>query len=104
MRKIVDLYTWLFLAVSPITALAVPAGSELKYDASPFGIVTFSGEVHARQKIDCQGCHPKVFSLEHGVAVIRMSDHQEGKQFCFACHNGKVAFKPDNACDRCHKN
>lgn len=87
------------------TALAVPPGKTIVFSNSPMGIVTMDGKLHADKGLKCNACHPKLFAQKKGTAHIKITDHQEGKKFCFACHNSKgSAFPANNHCKKCHKN
>lgn len=51
----------------------------------------------------CYTCHPRIFSSWEKATFDH--DAMDGGKFCGACHNGKVAFKPesDNVdCEVCH--
>ena len=84
-------------------ALAVPAGKNLEFKKSPMGKVTFSGDSHAQKGLKCNACHPDLFSLKKGTAKIQLTDHQDGKKYCFSCHNGESAFGTKDNCNKCHK-
>jgi c(7)-type cytochrome triheme protein len=54
-----------------------------------------------RIRFRCKVCHQELgFKMRVGSNDVRMSDIVEGK-FCGACHNGDVAWAPDQ-CDLCH--
>lgn len=93
------LCVFLFM-LNPVSA--VPTGMTIEYSNNPLGPVTFSGEGHASQKLICADCHPKIFPQKKGATRIAFADHTAGKAFCFACHNGKPAFKAVGNCARCH--
>jgi len=85
-------------------ALAVPPGMTVEFTKSPLGKVVFDGKLHADKGQTCDKCHTAVFQMKKGTAQIKMADHMEGKNHCFACHNGKVSFKSEGNCARCHSN
>lgn len=63
--------------------------------------VRFSHSKH-RKRFTCGVCHTELeFSLELDGTEITRSDYLEGR-YCGACHNGKVAFSTEYACDACH--
>jgi len=52
---------------------------------------------------NCTACHPALFSMFEKKGIT-MDDIGEGR-YCGACHNGKVAFTPDDDnvdCEVCH--
>jgi len=55
-----------------------------------------------RIRYQCRACHPGLFDMRAGAAVITMAEMSAGKS-CGRCHNGRDAFRAqvDN-CDRCH--
>lgn len=85
------------------TALAVPPGKTVVFDGGGAGQVVFDGAIHAEHGRFCVMCHTDIFVQKRGTAVITMNDHAKGKKFCFACHNGKVAYPPTGNCSRCHQ-
>jgi c(7)-type cytochrome triheme protein len=91
----------LLFALTPVSA--VPPGMTVEFSKNSFGPVIFSGEAHARHKLNCQACHPKIFQQKNGSTNITLADHSTDKASCFACHNGKVAFKSEGNCKRCHQ-
>jgi c(7)-type cytochrome triheme protein len=87
-------------------ALAVPSGKELVFEKGNMGKVTFKGKIHADAGVKCTDCHPGLFQMKKGTAVITMKEIYEGKQ-CGTCHDGKehfgkVVFKAMGNCQRCH--
>ena len=86
------------------TALAVPPGKTLQFEAKGMGAVTFSGKIHADAGLKCMDCHAKIFKMKKGADKITMSDINAGK-FCGECHNGTKAFKASDPanCKKCHK-
>lgn len=84
-------------------ALAVPPGKTVEFTKSPMGKVTFDGAVHAGKGLGCANCHTAVFKMKQGTAEIKMADHQDGKTYCFTCHNGEKSFASADNCARCHK-
>lgn len=83
---------------------AVPPGMTVEFTKSPMGKVVFDGKLHADKGLTCDKCHTAVFQMKKGTAQIKMADHTEGKNHCFACHNGSVSFQPQDNCARCHSN
>ncbi len=64
--------------------------------------VIFSHRAH-RQHFTCNVCHTQLeFSLSKGQTDITREDYLDGR-YCGACHNGKVAFSTEFACDVCHR-
>lgn len=54
-----------------------------------------------RIRFRCKVCHADLgFKFKAGGNKIKMSNIIEG-EFCGACHNGEVAWSPEN-CDLCH--
>lgn len=63
--------------------------------------VVFSHMTH-RVQYTCRVCHVELeFSMHKGESGITREDYLDGR-FCGACHNGKLAFSVEFACDRCH--
>jgi c(7)-type cytochrome triheme protein len=55
-----------------------------------------------RMKFTCRVCHGELeFAMEANTTPITELGNRKGR-FCGACHNGKVAFKANGNCDRCH--
>jgi c(7)-type cytochrome triheme protein len=48
----------------------------------------------------CADCHLEIFDVSRS-SQIKRADHRR-RQFCFACHDGVVAFAPRSNCERCH--
>lgn len=90
-----------------LLALAAPAGAEyadvvINKRAEKEGMrpVVFPHWFH-RIRFQCRVCHAELgFKMRVGSNDITMADIIEGK-FCGACHNGDVAWSPEN-CDLCH--
>ncbi|MBI5075506.1 MAG: cytochrome c3 family protein [Nitrospirae bacterium] len=59
----------------------------------------FNHEAHAK-KSGCRDCHPQIFVMKTGTAVITMKDINAGA-YCGQCHNGKKAFS-SSECTKCH--
>jgi len=85
------------------SVIAVPPGKTIVYEDSKMGNVTFDGKIHADHGKKCTDCHPKLFPMKKGATKITFTQHTAGKETCFACHNGKVAFKAMGNCAKCHK-
>ncbi|HEX8949512.1 MAG TPA: cytochrome c3 family protein [Dissulfurispiraceae bacterium] len=86
------------------SAMAVPPGKSLEFEAKGAGKVIFDGKVHADKGLKCNDCHTKIFQMKKGAAKMTMADINSGK-FCGACHNGTKAFKASDSanCAKCHK-
>ena len=86
------------------TALAVPPGKQIVFDASPMGNVVFDGTIHNKAAGSCTVCHNKdVFpEMKKGTVKITMAKIYEGK-LCGICHNGTKAFDAKGNCNRCHQ-
>ena len=90
-----------------LLALAAPAGAEYgdivinkRADKEGMRPVVFSHWFH-RIRFQCRVCHAELgFKMRVGSNDITMADIIDGK-FCGACHNGDVAWSPEN-CDLCH--
>ncbi len=83
------------------TSTAVPPGKTADWD-TPMGKVTFDGQKHKDAGLNCMDCHPNVFKMKGGSFDAKMADHNEGKNFCWSCHNGTRAFTPQGNCAKCH--
>ncbi len=83
---------------------AVGPGKTLTWEGGGGGRVVFEGKEHAKEGYGCKDCHPGLFSMKKGTAVITMAAMDRG-EFCGACHNGKTAFATSNPkkCHECHK-
>lgn len=103
MRKFTAYCLTLFLITCFSHSFAVPPGMNIEYSNNPIGPVIFSGDVHAKKKLSCDHCHPKLFKQKTGSAKIDLASHHDGKTFCFSCHNDKVAFASAGNCARCHQ-
>ena len=80
---------------------AVPPGFSVEFDGNGEGRVIFSGSAHSPgAKPHCADCHMQLFDVSRSAQITR-ADHR-GKQYCFACHDGKTAFAARGKCDRCH--
>jgi c(7)-type cytochrome triheme protein len=63
--------------------------------------VTFSHWTH-RVKFTCRVCHGELdFQMKANATEITERANRSGK-FCGACHNGKIAFRHNGNCDKCH--
>ncbi len=63
--------------------------------------VSFSHWTH-RTRFTCRVCHEELeFDMAVGVTEIGCDDIKDGR-YCGACHNGKLAFKPEGNCVYCH--
>ena len=61
--------------------------------------VTFPHAAHTYW-LRCDSCHPAIFRMKAGSNPITMAKVLQG-EYCGRCH-GKVAFKPETSCSRCH--
>lgn len=94
----------LILSLGYVSAVtAVPPGMMLNFSKSPMGNVMFSGTLHAEKGLTCDNCHTEIFQQKKGTAQIKMTDHSEGKKYCYTCHNGTKAFETKGNCSKCHK-
>lgn len=90
----------LVVLVSP--AKAEYADVVINNKAEEFGMrpVIFPHWFH-RIRFRCRVCHTDVgFEMRAGSNDITMGKIIDG-QFCGACHNGEIAWGPEN-CDMCH--
>ena len=63
--------------------------------------VVFSHSIH-RMKYTCRVCHAELdFAMETNATEITEMANRKGR-FCGACHNGKISFKANGNCSRCH--
>ncbi len=63
--------------------------------------VSFSHWTH-RLRYTCRVCHTELeFDMAAGVTEISCDDIKDGR-YCGACHDGKLAFKPEGNCKYCH--
>ena len=70
-------------------------------EANDVAPVVFNHWLH-RSKYTCRLCHVDIgFAMAANQTGVREDDNRKG-QYCGACHNGKIAFAPQNNCDRCH--
>ena len=69
-------------------------------DAAGVRPVIFSHWFH-RIRFRCKVCHSELgFVMRAGANDVSMQEIIDGK-FCGMCHNGEIAWAPDN-CDLCH--
>lgn len=85
----------------------LPAAYVLPQTGDSPGRVTFNHESHVDPDApNCTTCHPKHFSiLKPGAAAGGKAITHDGMnkgQACGACHNGRLAFAPDD-CTMCHR-
>jgi c(7)-type cytochrome triheme protein len=104
MRLLATAVTMLAIVLFVGSAMAVPPGKSLEFEAKGTGKVIFDGKVHADKGLKCNDCHTKIFQMKKGAAKMTMADINAGK-FCGECHNGTKAFKASDAanCAKCHK-
>lgn len=63
--------------------------------------VIFSHWLH-RTKFTCRVCHGELdFQMKVNATEISERANRQGK-FCGACHNGKIAFRHNGNCEKCH--
>lgn len=63
--------------------------------------VVFPHWLH-RARYTCRVCHGELdFQMKRGATEISERGNRTGK-FCGACHNGKIAFRSNGNCDKCH--
>lgn len=63
--------------------------------------VIFSHWQH-RIRFTCRVCHGELdFQMKVNATEISERANRQGK-FCGACHNGKIAFRHNGNCDKCH--
>jgi len=63
--------------------------------------VSFSHWLH-RTKYTCRVCHSELdFQMKANTTEITERSNRTGK-FCGACHNGKIAFRHNGNCEKCH--
>jgi c(7)-type cytochrome triheme protein len=72
----------------------------IHFKVPDMGNVTFSHQIHTSM-FNCKECHPKIFIAGKGNKFT-MEDINKGKA-CGHCHNGKVAFSPQDDCSKCHQ-
>lgn len=86
------------------SSFAVPPGQTVEFPDGAMGKVVFDGKLHAEKaQKKCNDCHPAIFQMKKGASKITVPMHNEGKQFCFACHNESGPFKAEGNCQKCHK-
>ncbi len=61
--------------------------------------VRFPHRAHT-EWLSCSNCHPAIFRPKAGANRMRMGDILRG-EYCGVCH-GKVAFRANQSCERCH--
>ncbi|HLC14924.1 MAG TPA: c(7)-type cytochrome triheme domain-containing protein [Thermodesulfovibrionia bacterium] len=103
MRVFVILMSLFVVAAFAGSSMAVPPGQTVEFAGGAMGKVAFDGKMHADKGKKCNDCHPAIFQMKKGTAKITQPMHNEGKQFCFTCHNGNPVFKPEGNCQKCHK-
>ena len=63
--------------------------------------VIFQHWLH-RTKFTCRVCHGELdFQMKANATEITERANRQGK-FCGACHNGKIAFRHNGNCEKCH--
>ncbi len=77
----------------------LPLDVELVPEESAAFKAVFPHRAHT-EWLGCESCHPAPFQMARGATPITMAKIQAG-EYCGACH-GKVAFKIEGACARCH--
>ncbi len=92
----------LFFLTAPDTAEAEHGDVVINRVADTVGIrpVIFPHWFH-RIRFRCRVCHTELgFIIKAGANEITMEKILDG-EYCGACHNGKIAWGPEN-CDMCH--
>jgi c(7)-type cytochrome triheme protein len=104
MRLLATAIVFLMMFAFVGSAVAVPSGKTVEFEAKGAAKVIFDGKVHADKGLKCNDCHTKIFQMKKGADKITMADINSGK-FCGVCHNGTKAFKASDSanCARCHK-
>ena len=104
MRAFVVIFSLFAIVAFVGSSFAVPPDKTVVFPDGAMGKVTFDGKVHAEKgQKKCNDCHPTIFQMKKGTVKTTVPMHNEGKQSCFACHNGTGAFKPEGNCQKCHK-
>lgn len=63
--------------------------------------VSFSHRIH-RMRYTCRVCHSELgFSMKRNGSGVNELASRSGR-FCGSCHNGRISFKHNGNCDRCH--
>lgn len=65
------------------------------------GPVTFSHGYHVKL-YRCLDCHAKIFPLNYTTPRVTMTEMDEEKKSCGACHDDYTAFTTRENCVRCH--
>ncbi len=97
---------------APAPAPSAAAGPVLRLPADAIyaravhadSAVVFSHRTHVQYEgSSCTGCHPKLYSILKGGAIITHRDMEAGRS-CGACHDGKKTFgvRESSACATCH--
>ncbi len=84
------------------TAMAVAPGKTQEWETS-MGKVVFDGQKHKDAGLSCADCHPNIFKMKGGSFDATLDDHNAGKDYCWACHNGTKAFESKGNCEKCHQ-
>jgi c(7)-type cytochrome triheme protein len=74
-----------------------------EFGGGNIGKVIFDGKKHKDAGYHCMNCHDRLFKMKKGLSRIIYAHHAEGKEYCFACHNGTTAFDAGGNCYLCHK-
>lgn len=86
--------------VGPQAADIPPLPLDVRLDPGiPQMEVVFPHEAHTYW-LRCDSCHPGIFEMRAGADRISMASIFAGEH-CGRCH-GKVAFRPETGCPRCH--
>jgi len=104
-RRAKRVHVAIILVIGFVAAIAIASGTPaiIKMKRPPDATMPPSLLTHWKHQrsYKCYACHPGTFS-QWKKAVFDHVDMEEGK-YCGACHNGKVAFRPDNEdCEVCH--
>ncbi|NKF49473.1 hypothetical protein G3R49_02605 [Shewanella sp. WXL01] len=102
-KRIKGLYATLltFAVLTTASVSATPSDQDRQYGGGGKGAVVFSFESHARNGgLTCEDCHSTdgtgLFEMQR--YEFTMQDHAKGN-YCWACHNNKIA---DKSCGSCH--
>lgn len=63
--------------------------------------VTFSHWLH-RSRFTCRVCHGELDFVMKVNATEISERANRSRKYCGACHNGKIAFRPNGNCEKCH--
>jgi len=71
----------------------------------PVRAVIFEHRVHLGKNLNCESCHPEIFTKKAGEVEekddFNMASFRQGK-YCGKCHDGTITFSVDTDCIWCH--